>query len=164
MISVPIIIILGFVSLITIGVCLLYLTLLLKQVRYEKASVMTPGELRFYKVITYLFKDEYYILAQVRLANVVKIKDKYFVWKRFNLLGSKCVDFVLVDKQTGESKLVIELDDRSHDKPERNKRDRFVDRVLKESNVPVLHKRYEKYYENSKLKAEVLSCLSTSQV
>lgn len=137
------------------GVILLFLMYYFNQVRYEKAKLMTDGELRFYKVLKYALGDKYDVLAQVRLANVVKIQDKYFIWKKFNLLGAKCVDFVIIDKVTGETMLVVELDDRSHNRPDRKRRDRFVNNVLKDSGVAILHKKYEKYYDENNLKKEI---------
>ena len=139
----------------SISIILLFLMWYFNRVRYEKNKIMTAGELRFYKVLKYAVRNKYDVLAQVRLANVVKIQDKYFIWKKFNLLGAKCVDFVLIDWQTGETKLVIELDDRSHERPDRIRRDKFVDSVLKESGVPILHHKYQARYETSEIRKVV---------
>ena len=49
-----------------------------------------------------------------------------------SLLGkiqSKHVDFVITDKDL-RIKAIVELDDNSHDRPDRLERDRFVDDVL----------------------------------
>lgn len=145
----------------SLGMILLFITYYLNQVHYEKTKIMTDGELRFYKVLRYVVRNDYDVLAQVRLASVVKIQDKYFIWKKFNLLGAKCVDFVLIDKAAGTTKLVIELDDKSHLRADRQRRDRFVNGILKEAGIPILHKKYEGHYEEEKLKDEIQQAVSS---
>lgn len=140
-----------FTFLFFLGAIILLIFILFTKIRYTKAKIMTPGELRFYKVLKYAVAERYYILAQVRLANVVKIPGKFFLWKNFNPLGAKCVDFVLVDKATGDTLLVIELDDKSHLLPDRIKRDKFVNKVLSEAKIPILHLKYQSHYDSAKL-------------
>lgn len=118
---------------------------------YQKNSILTQGELRFYKTLLFLVKDSYYVFTQVRLANVVKTPKERFLWENFNPLGAKCVDFVLCDKKTGETLLVIELDDKSHKLRSRRRRDKFVDMVLKKAGIPILHQPYMGYYDNENL-------------
>jgi very-short-patch-repair endonuclease len=72
----------------------------------------------------------YQLFAQVRLAGLVQVKpqarrDKSH-WYR---IQAKCVDFVLCDAQTTAPRLVIELDDASHNRADRQARDAFVDDV-----------------------------------
>lgn len=55
-------------------------------------------------------------------------------------IQAKHVDFVLCDDQF-KARYVIELDDASHDRPDRIERDRFVDCVLTSAGYKVLHTR-----------------------
>lgn len=151
----------AFVCLFLAGFAVLLLVAIVNRVSYQKANIMTDGELRFYKVLKFAASSDFDILSQVRLANVVKIRDRYFMWKRFNLLGAKCVDFVLIDKSSGETKLVIELDDKSHRLPERIRRDRFVDGVLKNSGVKILHLPYQGYYKTEEIREKVLGAINS---
>lgn len=150
--------ILGFMGLVVL--CIAYW---LNHVRYVSAKVMTPGELRFYKVLTRSLSPDHVVLSQVRLANVVRIPDRYFVWKKFNLLGAKCVDFVIIDWKTGKTLLVIELDDKSHKNPDRRKRDKFVNSVLKEANVPIMHQSYEGNYDEKKIAKRIKGYLQETE-
>ncbi len=50
---------------------------------------------------------------------------------------SKSVDFAVVQMTTGNVVLVVELDDQSHNRPERRDRDMFVNSALELSDVPV---------------------------
>ena len=54
-----------------------------------------------------------------------------------NRVASKSVDFVIVDLASGDARLVIELDDRSHDRPDRRDRDALVDAALRVAGIPI---------------------------
>src|SRR5262245_22373963 len=82
---------------------------------YIKTPLLTASELRFFALLESAIPDRCYLLAQVRLANLVTIRpDVGFSWKHFNPIGMKCVDFVVCDHATMRPLLVVELDDRSH--------------------------------------------------
>ena len=73
----------------------------------------------------------YTVFAKVRLLDLVtpiKGNPKYKTY--FYKIQAKHVDFVLCDEKL-VARCVIELDDKSHDTEERQKRDNFVDEVLK---------------------------------
>ncbi len=53
-----------------------------------------------------------------------------------NRLGSKSVDFAVID-QNGRVMLVIELNDSSHDRPERHDRDKLVRAALNQAGIPL---------------------------
>ena len=63
----------------------------------------------------------------------------------------KCVDFVIIDQRTMAPLLVVELDDRSHERTDRKARDRFVDQVLLSVGIPILHYPVLPSYNKSKL-------------
>jgi very-short-patch-repair endonuclease len=107
---------------------------------YVKTPLLTEPELRFFSLLESTLPNHCYLLAQVRLANLVTVKPGLgFSWKYFNPIGMKCVDFVVCDHATMRPLLVVELDDRSHDRVERQVRDKFVDRVLSSAGIPILH-------------------------
>lgn len=131
------------------GICILLLVCFFDQLRnrfYGKSKVMTFQEIKFYRFLQDILGYRYDILSQVRLANLVTIPDNHFSWNNFNLIGLKCVDFVICDKLTGETKLVIELDDPSHRLFLRKKRDIYVDSILKKSGIEVYHQILQKDY------------------
>jgi hypothetical protein len=55
----------------------------------------------------------------------------------FNKINKKSVDFVLADKNTLETIQVIELDDWTHKRTDRKKRDEFVERLLENSGIKI---------------------------
>ena len=56
-------------------------------------------------------------------------------------IQAKHVDFVICDKDM-HIKVIIELDDSSHDKKDRKERDEFVDLILQSVGYKVIHSRY----------------------
>lgn len=125
-----------------------------REARYKKGRVMTQAEHRFFKVLSHA-AGEYTVLAQVRLASIVYIPNNLFSWKRFGNLGAKCVDYVLIHPQTGETMLVVELDDASHRLADRVRRDRFVNSVLKTAGIPIVHIRAKGHYDIKKIQASI---------
>ncbi|MDE2040977.1 MAG: DUF2726 domain-containing protein [Patescibacteria group bacterium] len=59
----------------------------------------------------------------------------------FRHIDEKSVDFVLCRKEDLYPVLAIELDDRSHERPDRQQRDREVERILDGSGLPLLRLR-----------------------
>jgi hypothetical protein len=54
---------------------------------------------------------------------------------------------------------VIELDDRSHDRPDRQRRDRFVDEAMGSAGIPILHLAARRSYEVAEVKRLLLDVL-----
>lgn len=110
-----------------------------KSYQYErKDSILTPAERECFNALLAVVGNEYYIFAQVHLSALVN--QKYAAQNRnaaFWHINGKSVDFVLCDK-AGVSRLAIELDDRSHERPDRQERDAEVERILKGAGIPLL--------------------------
>jgi very-short-patch-repair endonuclease len=108
--------------------------------RYTRRNFfLTRAEHECYDALVAAVGESYYIFAQVHLPTLVDHKVKGQGWRgAFSHINGKSVDFVLCDKAYISPKLAIELDDRSHDLPEREERDREVERILREAGVPLL--------------------------
>lgn len=83
----------------------------------------------------------YTVFAKVRLFDLVEPrykgeKNNKWLWK----IQAKHCDFVLVDRKL-VARVVVELDDSSHDRDNRKARDEFVDAVLKSCGYKVIHTR-----------------------
>jgi hypothetical protein len=74
-------------------------------------------------------------------------------------IQAKCVDFVLCEAHDFAPRLVIELDDRSHDRPDRRERDAFVDEVLASAGIPILHARWQRHYDTQSLAQRIADTL-----
>ncbi|HIU35164.1 MAG TPA: DUF2726 domain-containing protein, partial [Candidatus Fimenecus excrementigallinarum] len=107
--------------------------------------LLTKNEKNFYETIRLIAeKLNLNVLTKVRLADIVNVNkniqsesDEW--WDYFKQISQKHVDFVLADKGLSEIHLIIEVDDSSHKRADRIKRDRFVDQVLGNVGIPILH-------------------------
>jgi len=100
---------------------------------------LTRAEHEFYDVLVSVVGFEYFIFAQVHLPTLLNHTVKGQNWRAaFAHINGKSVDFVLCDKINISPKLAIELDDKSHERPDRQERDKEVDRILQQSGVPLL--------------------------
>jgi very-short-patch-repair endonuclease len=119
-------------------------------------QLLTPAERDFHAALQAAVPAGYQLFAQVRLAGLVQVKpharrDKSHWWR----IQAKCVDFVLCDARTTAPRLVIELDDSSHNRADRQARDAFVDTVLAGIGLPVLHVRWQSRYSPPELASRI---------
>ncbi len=105
----------------------------------HKDFFLTRAEHECYDALVEAVGQEYRIFAQVHLPTLVDSKVVGQNWHgAFRHISEKSVDFVLCDKAYLAPKLAIELDDKSHERPERRERDEEVERILREAGVPLL--------------------------
>ena len=57
----------------------------------------------------------------------------------FNRIKAKHTDFILCDPEDLDVLAGVELDDPSHERPERIERDEFVDGVYQAAGIPLIH-------------------------
>ncbi len=107
---------------------------------YIAAKLLTPKEYAFFKALQPIAnKYNLLICPKIRLADLLEIqKDVKDKMKWFNYIKAKHIDFTICDLNLNV-KFLIEIDDRTHDKPDRQKRDEFVDSIFKKINIHVLH-------------------------
>lgn len=120
-------------------------------------TLLTPAEQSFLAVLREAAPDHMMICPQVRLANLVHTTARNQKQKQYDFyrIQAKCVDFVLCDTATTAPRLVIELDDRSHDRPDRQARDAFVDSTLGEVGMPILHVRWQRSYDTQQIREAI---------
>ena len=106
---------------------------------YTAAKLLTRREYAFFKALQPIAKKyNLMICPKIRLADLVAVPEVTKERKWFNYIKSKQVDFTLCDMDL-RVKLVIELDDSTHDRPDRQTRDDFIDRVFQQINIKLLH-------------------------
>ena len=111
--------------------------------RFESLkALMSPAELKFFRALEGALGGNYRVFSKVRLADIVqpaKTGNKSAWYSAFGVIKSKHVDFVVCDPDTLEFRLVVELDDKSHERNDRVERDQKVDDILAQANIPMLH-------------------------
>ena len=106
---------------------------------YRTKPVLSPWERKALPGLLRQLPAGCHLCPQVRLADLlaVTIGDPSARQTALNRVACKSVDFVVVDVASGEALLVVELDDRSHARPDRQARDAFVNEVLRVAGIPV---------------------------
>lgn len=110
---------------------------------YERRYLLTKNEWYFYKQLKPIAdKYGYTILAKIRLADLVQVKQrmtKSEYSRYFAKIRAKHIDFTLCNPENLAPVLLIELDDKSHKTPNREKRDNFVDAILVKCGYQIIH-------------------------
>lgn len=109
---------------------------------YIKCNLLTKNEWAFYKQLKPI-ADKYnlHILSKVRLGDLVEVKKGISNSERLrahNKINSKHVDFVIANPANLAILCLIELDDNSHNKIDRQQRDYFIERVCETADLPII--------------------------
>lgn len=105
---------------------------------YQKRYLLTKNEYQAFKNLKAIL-DKYQMIAcpKVRLLDIVEPINGDTYKGAMGKIQSKHVDFVICDKDL-YVKGILELDDNSHNLPDRQERDLFVDTVLKNVGYKVV--------------------------
>lgn len=122
-------------------------------------ALLSPSERAFYYALKKATNDKWIICPQVRLADVFFNTSKDFQW--LAKIASKHVDFLLCEPETFRPVLGIELDDVSHHRPERLKRDAFVEQVFAIAKLPLIRVPVQRNYEVKALREHLDTVLVT---
>lgn len=125
-------------------------------------TVFSNKEYKFYLSLKPIAdKYGYIIFTKMRIADLVympKDTPEYTRW--FNYIKAKHIDFILCDNLL-KPRLVIEVDDNSHNKESRKRRDEFVDKVFSHVNLPILHIRL---WSDEELEKSIVNLLKINLV
>lgn len=104
-----------------------------------KSSLMSKTENDFFIKLERVVSERYYVFPQVHLSAILDHRVKGQEWKyAFSHINGKSVDYVLCSRSTLEPTYAIELDDYTHDKPDRRERDIEVGRIFEAANLPLV--------------------------
>jgi very-short-patch-repair endonuclease len=124
---------------------------------------LTQAEHECYDALIHVVGQEYLVFAQVHLPTLLDNKVVGQNWNAaFRHINQKSVDFVLCDKAYISPKLAIELDDKTHERPERQDRDREVERILKGAGMPLLRLENHGKFSSQELAEKIRSALKPS--
>ena len=103
-----------------------------------KGSLFTDTEARFLRVLDEAVGDDHRVFAKVRVADLLtvgRVEDNAAWQRAFNQISAKHVDFVVCARDSLRIVAAVELDDRSHDVPHRQRRDAFLERAFAVADV-----------------------------
>lgn len=119
---------------------------------YQAKYLLTMNEWYEYKKLREFAKEKNLVICpKVRLLDIIAPREdkpnrKALLWK----VQSKHIDFVICDENM-KIKAILELDDNSHNRPDRIERDCFVDEILTSVGYKVIHTRSITEYTLSEL-------------
>ena len=104
-----------------------------------KDSVMTSAEVSFFKRLERVADGRYHIFPQIHLSSLMINKtDGRYHKAAFNKINSWSVDYVLCDKVTLKAVYAVELDDSFHDTAKGQRRDRIVEKIFADVQLPLV--------------------------
>lgn len=107
---------------------------------YHRVRLLTRTEFRFYQELIAVLPDSVVVLLKVRLADLIMPKKRIANWRAaFGKVCAKHIDFAIIDRQSARVICLIELDDKSHNRPDRIERDIFVNNICAHSNYDLIH-------------------------
>ncbi len=128
-------------------------------------SVLSQKEGYFYRDVRPIAdKLGLIVFTKMRLADLLEVpkgtKD-YTKW--FNRIKAKHIDFIFVDKEY-HIRLLVEVDDPTHNRPDRQARDEAVDEMFRQVGLEVLHLRaWGKQYGAEDLETIITNALNVQE-
>ena len=130
-----------------------------KRLPYFRANggrLMSDGEFAFYRKLWEAVGEEYDIMMKVRAAGVIGCSRANWAAGYGTPIAQKELDFVLVKAGTSYVVAAVELDDKTHDLPERQERDAFLDAAFEAAGVPLIRFKAQARYDADEVRHGVL--------
>jgi hypothetical protein len=126
---------------------------------------LSPAEHSFFMVLKSVVSDSALISIKVGLGDLFYAKSgdpsKYRIYT--NKIDRKHVDFLLCNPKTVQPILGIELDDKSHQRSDRQARDEFVENAFQAAKLPLIRVPVKHTYSTSELQALLSPYLTSSK-
>lgn len=129
-----------------------------QKIKYRTVPLFTPAEKRFLLALDVAARGKYRVFGKVRIADVLrpaKGLTKKQARRLFWQTSAKHFDFVVCDQRYLNPVCVVELNDSSHNRKDRRRRDDFVDEACKSAGLPILWVQIQKTYDVEKLREQL---------
>ncbi len=118
----------------------------------KKNYFFNQTEREFYYILNDILGDKYLLFSKVRMSDLLYLPEYlYHSYHYQNKIQSKHVDFLICEKQNIKPLLAIELDGSSHLRDDRIERDKEVNEIFKDANLPILHIKVSDHYDKAYL-------------
>ncbi|WP_083922069.1 DUF2726 domain-containing protein [Thermus igniterrae] len=119
-----------------------------------KPALLSPAERSFWGVLQKVLPNEHLVWPKVRLLDLLLVDGEGGQrLSALNRVQAKHLDFLVVRARDARPILAIELDDRSHQRPDRQERDRFIDELMQKVGLPLVRIQARHAYAPEALKA-----------
>ncbi len=120
---------------------------------------LSPAEFSFFKVLSSAVGPQLTIQSKVRLADIFFVARPNENRSYFGKISQKHLDFLVCDSVTMQPVFGVELDDSSHNRNNRQKRDEFIESVSHAAGLPLLRFPAQRDYDPREIAAQVLPFL-----
>jgi hypothetical protein len=122
----------------------------------RRKYLLTKAEKSFYEILRAVVSP-HAVLAKVRLADLVEADERHLLRKsNFDHIKSKHIDFVICDRALSPI-IAVELDDSSHQRPDRIARDRDVNRIFEIALFPLARFSVRPAYDEAEIAKQLLA-------
>ncbi len=110
----------------------------------RQKTLLTEREVSFMKgLFRIVDMKRWYLCPQVRVADIVQLNGNIRPrsrqwWQLFRMVSQWHVDVVIVERRSFSIVAAVELDDASHLRPERRRRDILLEEVMRQAGIPLL--------------------------
>jgi len=124
---------------------------------------LSSAELSFFGVLNVVLQGRAVVCAKVNLSDIFFVAHPNENQAAYNRISRKHVDFLVCDLTTVKPLFGIELDDASHTRADRQKRDEFVEAVFRTAALPLVRIPAQQAYNVATLAAEIATYLGGRQ-
>jgi hypothetical protein len=103
-------------------------------------TLLTAAEQKFYEALDAAIDGRLLILSKVRIADLLTVSSTSSSARHrvFRSIACKHVDFVLAEAENLRPIAAVELDDSSHQRADRRRRDQLLDDLFEKAEFPLL--------------------------
>jgi len=132
-------------------------TIIPDNVRLSAKPILTEAEARFFQSLEMAVDGQYLVSPQLPLWAFIETlsHDRRSAASFTNRINLKRIDFCLIDLQTRAIRMAIELDDRTHQRVDRQRRDALVEAVLKQVGVPLVRFSVARAYDPQDIRKQL---------
>jgi len=131
---------------------------------YVKAGpLLSPAEANFMVALVQATAGRYNVATKVRVADVINVKkglNRKNAIIALNRIAAKHVDYVLTDPKTHQSLAAVELDDASHARADRRKRDEFLNNAFKAAGLPLIRIKPTRSYDRQAIASTIETAIN----
>jgi Protein of unknown function (DUF2726) len=126
-----------------------------------RGPLLSRGERAFFHALRAAVGGRFLIALKPRVADLLDCSAAAWAAGHGYRIARHHVDWVLCEFQSTLPVAAIELDDRSHDRPERKRRDQFLDAAFAAAGLPLIRFQAAARYQISMIRERVQSHLDS---
>lgn len=119
---------------------------------FRRRLLMSDGEFAFYRALLFAVGEEFTVMSKVRAAAVIGCSRADWAAGYGAPIAQKELDFILLKPGTSCVMAAIELDDRSHERPDRRERDEFLNAAFAAAGVPLVRFKARRTYDPASIR------------